>query len=96
MRSFLGGLFASGAIVDLILAFMALELIVLIIVRKKSVPALHIADVLASLAAGAALLLVLRSVMRGKPWEISAFWLVVALLCHLWDLRRRWTARRTF
>ena len=86
----MSGLFADGSIVLLILLFMVLEGIVLILVRKKTSRDMTPLDVAVSLGAGAALLLALRDALRGVAWPIIAIWLIVALGCHLWDLKRRW------
>jgi hypothetical protein len=85
--------FATGRIVDAILALMVLELIVLIIVRKKTGRGLTTGKLLVSLSAGAALLLALHAALVGKPWQGVAPWLIVALAAHLLDLKLRWPAR---
>ncbi len=82
--------FSSGRVADGILAFMLIEAIVLIIVRKKTGRGLRSLDLFLSLAAGAALLLALRAALTGVSWIPIALWLLVALPAHLWDLRRRW------
>jgi len=85
--------FATGRIVDGILALMVLELIVLIIVRKKTGRGLTTGKLMVSLAAGAALLLALRSALAGLPWHNVALWLIVALAAHVLDLKLRWPTR---
>jgi len=85
--------FATGRIVDCILALMVLELIVLIIVRKKTGRGLTTGKLMVSLAAGAALLLALRAALAGQAWEGVALWLIVALAAHVLDLKLRWPAR---
>ena len=77
---------------DGILAFMLVEAIVLIIVRKKTGQGLAPLDLFLSLAAGAALLLALRAALTGVSWIPVALWLIAALPAHLWDLQRRWRA----
>jgi hypothetical protein len=86
-------LFASGKIVLLIFAFMGVELIVLILVRKKVLGMISPLALVASLSAGAALLLALREALRAAPWQRVALWMIIALGCHLWDLRLRLAAR---
>jgi len=88
-------LFASGKIVLLILAFMCAELIVLILVRKKALGMISPLALVVSLSAGAALLLALREALRAAAWQRVALWMIIALGCHLWDLRLRLAARRT-
>jgi hypothetical protein len=82
----IGGLFASGRIVDLALAFMALEALILLAWRRLGgrVPAPF--RLLPSLAAGACLLLALRASLTGAEWPLSALWLTFGLISHLADL----------
>jgi hypothetical protein len=86
-------LFASGRIIDLILLLMLVEIAVLALLRGRtrrgiSTPALFI-----NLAAGAALLLALRAALSDHRWPAVAFWLLVALIAHVVDLRLRWAAK---
>lgn len=80
-------LFAHGAIAGWILGFMAIEACVLLACRAHT--RVTPLDLAAALGAGAALLLALRSALRGEPWSLTAFWLLVALGAHLLDLSRR-------
>jgi hypothetical protein len=83
-------LFASARIVDLIVGFMLLELMVLIIVRKKTGKGLPAWQCLISLAAGFSLLMALRAALLQAPWMTMAAWLLLALAAHLADLVVRW------
>ncbi len=56
--------FATGDAVLLVLAFMVIELIVLILVRKKMPVRLEPLELIAGVSAGAALLLALREALR--------------------------------
>jgi hypothetical protein len=87
--------FATGDAVLLVLAFMVIELIVLILVRKKMPVRLEPLELIAGVSAGAALLLALREALRAAAWQRVATWLIVALICHLWDLKLRLATRRT-
>jgi hypothetical protein len=87
--------FASGDAVLLVLAFMAVELIVLILVRKKMRVQLQPLELIVGVSAGAALLLALREALREAAWPRVAIWLIVALACHMWDLKLRLATRRT-
>lgn len=87
--------FASGDAVLLVLAFMAIELIVLILVRKQRHLIISPLELVVGVSAGAALLLGLREALRQAPWPRVAMWLIVALGCHLWDLKLRLATRRT-
>jgi hypothetical protein len=85
--------FATGRIVDAIVALMVLELIVLIIVRNSTGRGLATGTLIASLGAGAALMLALRAALVGHPWQSVALWLIVAGGAHLLDLKLRWPSR---
>ncbi len=87
--------FASGDAVLLVLGFMAVELMVLILVRKKMHVQLQPLELIVGVSAGAALLLALREALREAKWQRVAIWLLVALACHMWDLKLRLATRRT-
>ncbi len=91
----MGRLFATGDAVLLVLAFMAAELTVLILIRKKMPVRVSIAELAVGVGAGAALLLALREALREAAWQRIAAWLIVALACHMWDLKLRLATRRT-
>jgi hypothetical protein len=83
-------LFANGRIVDLILAMVVLEALVLLtyrFVRGRGVPAVGL---LTTLLAGGFLLLALRSALIESPWIWTAAWLAAALLAHVADIAERW------
>jgi hypothetical protein len=82
-------LFASGRIVDCILGVMALEWCFLSVATRVSMRGLRSGEIIASLSAGAALLLALRGSLTGSRWEVTAAWLGLAGLAHLIDLRMR-------
>jgi hypothetical protein len=86
-------LLASGRIVDLILALMVLEGIVLIAYNRRTGRGVAPVDLLVNLFAGACLLLALRAALTGLWWRWTALWLAAALLAHLADLWRRWQRR---
>jgi hypothetical protein len=73
-------------IVDLILAGVFVEGVLLLRLRA--------AGALCSLAAGTALLLALRAALLGAAWWITAGCLLGALCAHLADLRLRIPRRR--
>jgi len=83
-------LFASGRIVDLIVALMLLEFGVLIAVRARTSRGIEPIELAVSLAAGMALLLALRSSLVGYSWQHTAVWLVLALIAHMLYLKLRW------
>ncbi len=82
-------LFASGRVVDAILALMLLEGVALWALGRATGRGLAPGAILTNLAAGAALLLALRAALTGAAWYAVAAWLVAGLLAHLADLWRR-------
>jgi hypothetical protein len=90
----LADLIASGRIVDLILALVALEAVGLIGLWRLRRRGLAPADLLANLLAGVGLLLALRAALVGAWWGWIALCLAMALAAHLADLRRRWPSPR--
>jgi hypothetical protein len=88
-------LFASGRIVDLILALMVLEAIILLVYRSVTGRGVPAVGLLINLLAGAFLLMALRSALTNAtaldaPWGDTAAWLALALVAHVADLARRW------
>ncbi len=84
----------AGLLVDVALGFMALELLLVIIVRARTGRGPHPLDLCASLLAGGALLVALQFALRGQPWPGVAVCLLVSLGGHAWDLQRRWRSNR--
>ena len=76
--------FTSGHAVDLVLAFMAVEAVVLIVMKRRA--ALTVA---LTILPGAIMMLALRAAMTGAGWQWVACWLTVSLPLHLADLRHR-------
>jgi small-conductance mechanosensitive channel len=87
-------LFATGRIVDLILALVVLETVLLVAWRWRTGGGLALIDIAANLAAGAFLMLALRSALVGDPWTMIVPWLLAGLTAHLFDLWRRWPRAR--
>ncbi|QMW23988.1 hypothetical protein [Sandaracinobacteroides saxicola] len=69
--------------VDIVLAVLLVEAGVLLARRVA------LADVLAALLPGAAMLLALRAVLSGQGTGAAMIWLAVSGLIHAWDLYRR-------
>ena len=76
--------FASGQAVDLVLAFMAVEAIILVLVKRRTP-----ITVLLTILPGAVMMLALRAALTGAGWQWVAIWLTVSLPLHLADLRHR-------
>jgi hypothetical protein len=83
-------LFSSGRVIDIILAIMAIEAVVLLTYRIVTSRGISPAGLVTNLIAGALLLLALRSALIGSPWIWTAAWLAGALLAHIADLAQRW------
>ncbi len=83
-------LLLSGRLIDLILALVALEVLLLHLLRSRGAPPL--AALLPNLLAGASLLLALRLALGQASWLWLALALATSLLAHLLDLRQRWQA----
>ena len=87
-------LFGSGRVVDVILALMLAEAVLLLAWRWRFGRGLAVADIAANLAAGACLMLALRGALIGAPWTGVAPWLLAGFTAHLVDLWRRWPRAR--
>lgn len=83
-------LFATGRIADIILALVVAESVLLLMVRAKLGRGPSPAAIIANLAAGAMLILALRSVLVAAHWNETALWLLAALVAHFMDLALRW------
>ncbi len=77
-------------IVDAIIALVAIEGVVLVLWRALTGGGLPIAETLANLSSGAALLLALRMALTGASPAYVLAVLSVALIAHLADLASRW------
>ncbi len=75
--------FKTGHAVDLVLAFMALEAVILIALKRRAL------TVVLTILPGAAMMLALRAAMTDAGWQWVAIWLTVSLPLHLADLRHR-------
>jgi len=87
-------LFSSGRIVDLILGVIVIEALILLGLAVAARWRLPTFGMLMNLAAGAALLLALRSVLTDAGWLVTGAWLAAAFLAHLSDLVARVRAAR--
>ena len=86
-------LLASGRLVDVALVVIGLELVALLLVRRRAAPGLRPLDVVGQLLAGALLLLGLRCVLTGADYRYTLALLTSSFPAHVWDLARR--ARRS-
>jgi len=83
------GLIANGRLIDLILAFIAVEAVALLIYWRSTGRGLAPVSILLMLLPGACLLLALRGALIDAGPEFILLWLAAALIAHLADLWRR-------
>ena len=83
-------IFASGRLVDFILALVVIETAVLLMYWWNSRRGIAPGDLLPNLCAGAFLLLALRVTLAGGSWMAACGCLAAAGISHLFDLSRRW------
>lgn len=76
--------FASGHAVDLVLGFLALEVLALVLWRRAGA-----INALVTALPGACLLLALRAALTGAHWTWVGLWVALSLPAHLADLARR-------
>lgn len=85
-------LFHSGVIVELILAAIVVEALLLMAVRRIRGRGPAIGDWMPNLLSGASLLLALRMTIAQSAWYWVAAFLALSLVTHLADLARRFQA----
>ncbi len=83
-------LIASGRIVTVMGAFVALEVVVLLAYRARTGRGIPAASLLANIGAGGSLMLALGAALRGAGTLAIAGWLLGALVFHVADLALRW------
>lgn len=82
--------FVSGQIADVILLLMALEGAVIAGFKLATGRGIALPSLASNLAAGACLILALKSVLTGADYETTALWLAASLAAHIADLSMRW------
>jgi uncharacterized membrane protein (UPF0136 family) len=80
----LQSLVESGRAIDIALAVLFVELIVLGVMRKRSAWPLIV-----GLVPGLCLMMAVRAALTGASWQLVALWVAVSLPLHLVDLRYR-------
>jgi fatty acid desaturase len=83
-------LFASGRIVDLILAFTVFEVVALSLYRRRTGHGVPAIDIVFNLLSGICLLGALRCALGGAWWGWIGACLFGSLVAHVADLWRRW------
>ena len=80
----------SGRIVDLMLAFIALEIAVIVWYRRRTGRGIAWVPLVVNAGAGASLMLAVRAVATGGTTMVVALCLLSALGFHMADLALRW------
>jgi len=83
-------LITSGRVVDFILVLVVIEFVVLALHHRRSGRGIAPGAILPNLLAGAFLLLALRTAAGSGHAAWVALFLLLALVSHLADLKRRW------
>lgn len=86
-------LFATGRVVDLILALMVLEALALSLLWARTARGVPTVPLIVNLVAGALLLLALRAGLTDAEPAVTGTFLGLALVAHLADLTMRWKRR---
>ncbi len=83
---------ANGRIVDVMLAFIALEIAFVVGYRRMTGGGIALIPLLTNIGAGGSLILALRMSISDAGWPWVAGCLLCALFFHLADLAQRWSA----
>jgi len=83
---------SDGRFIDWLLVLVAIEIIAISLFWWKTGRGISFAHVLPMIGAGACLMLAMRAILLDSPWQVLGFWLFCSLVCHLIDLRLRWTS----
>jgi hypothetical protein len=86
----LASLYSSGRFVDVILAFMVAEGLLLVAYQRLTGRGIAPVAVVANLLAGGGILLALRATLSGWGTAAVAACMAVSFAAHLTDLQRRW------
>ena len=81
---------ASAHIVDLVLAIVGLEIVIIALYWRLTRRGIAPAQLVPNLLAGALLLLALRLALGGQPWPWYTACLAAAGIANAADLRQRW------
>jgi hypothetical protein len=82
--------FASGHLLDAVLVAVAAQALALVLWARRTGRGVPPASLLATLTAGACLLVALRTALVGAWWGWTGLALLAALVAHVIDLRLRW------
>lgn len=85
----LENLIDSGRIIDIAIAVMALELLVLIALDRMGRLKVNISGLIVNLGAGGSLAMAVRASLTESSYLVIAGWLVSALVFHMLDVSSR-------
>jgi len=77
-------------IVDAIIVLVALEMVALLLYRRRRNRGMPVPEVISFLGAGAGLLLALRVLVTDGPFAVFALAMLVALVMQVWHVKQRW------
>ena len=86
-------LVTSGRIIDIMIAFVIIEVVVLLVYWRVRGRGVAPYSLLVNIGAGGSLMLALRAVMSDASWAAVAACLVSSLVFHSLDTVDRWQAR---
>lgn len=86
-------LILSGRIVDIMLAFIVIEIAAIELIRRSRGRGIATVPLLVNIGAGGSLMLALRATLTDAGWQWIAFFLVSSLVFHVSDLAIRWQAK---
>lgn len=89
MADWVEALFSSGHVVDIALAFIALEYVGLVLRAQKAVRLSRFIGLIHALGPGVCLMMALRCALVGADPLWVAFWLTASLPLHIWDMASR-------
>ena len=88
----LENLIVTGRIVDIMIAFVVVEVVVLLLIHHYTGKGIAPVPLLLNVGAGGSLMLALRAVFADAAWWLVTACLVASLVFHVADLAQRWRA----
>lgn len=88
-------LIESGRIVDIVLAVLVLEVVLLAYWHRRTGRGIAALPAVLNAGAGGSLAMALRAALTDGGWQWITVWLLSALVFHTADLLRRWSGEET-
>ena len=88
-------LILSGRIVDIMIAFIVVEVVLLLVYERATGRGIAPYSLLVNVGAGGSLMLALRAVFSEADWTVIAACLVASLVFHTLDTLQRWKTGST-